>query len=137
MMGKMDDTFEREWQRAMDKRQQGKGEAMKKAVARSKARRTAVTERATSVWKAVRQDAKEERRKQGNPAKAVERGRTVGEFLGRGAIGFRKDSKPVLLQRKGKTLEPPKHWTEDQVEQQEMRDMVLLSRAAGTWSSYI
>ena len=61
---------------------------------------------------------------------------TVGEMLGLTQIGFPKDHQPQLL-KKGKTpQEPPKGWSEEEVEQQEKRDLVLLSRQPGTWRNY-
>ena len=61
---------------------------------------------------------------------------TVCEFLGQGSIGFEGICEPVMLKRSGKNEAPPKGWIEDQVGQQEMRDMVAQSRARGTWDAY-
>lgn len=51
-------------------------------------------------------------------------------------MGFEGHYELMLLQRKGKAREPPKHWTQAQVELQEMRGLVVIGRAAGTWTSY-
>ena len=64
-------------------------------------------------------------------------GNTIAAFMGRREIGFPQQvEKPKLVQRRGVDLAPPKHWTQAQVEEQEERDLVLHSRAPGTWVSY-
>ena len=40
------------------------------------------------------------------------------------------------IQRRGADVEPPKHWGVEQVAMQEEKDLVLHSRAPGTWVSY-
>ena len=64
--------------------------------------------------------------------------RGIGAFLGVDEIGPPKQRETVILQRKGTRVEPPKHWSREQVQLQEQRDMVLMSRAAGTmsWKAY-
>ena len=64
-------------------------------------------------------------------------GDTITAFTGRKEIGFPKEiEKPRLAQRRGAARPPPKHWPQDQVKDQEERDVVLHSRAPGTWASY-
>ena len=65
------------------------------------------------------------------------KGDTIAAFMWRREIGFpQKVEKPKLVQRRGADLAPPKHWTQEQVEAQEERDLVLHSRGPGTWVSY-
>ena len=63
-------------------------------------------------------------------------GGTVGDALGQDAIGFEGDYTPKLL-RKGKPAgQPPSEWTGEEVEKQKEKDLILLSRAPGTWRNY-
>ena len=60
----------------------------------------------------------------------------MGEFLGETQIGFRGGYELQLLKRRGQGLAPPKLWSQQEVELEEMRDLVRLSRAQGTWVAY-
>ena len=72
----------------------------------------------------------------GRVAQSVQ-GNTISAFMGRREIGFPKQvDKPRLLQRSVADLAPPKHWTQEQIEEHEERDLVLHNRAPGTWLSY-
>ena len=65
------------------------------------------------------------------------KGDTITAFMGRKEIGFPKEiEKPRLVQRRGADMAPPKHWMQEQIEDQEERDLVLHSMAPGTWVSY-
>ena len=63
-------------------------------------------------------------------------GDTISAFMRRREIGFPKQVEtPRLVQRRGADLVPPKHWTQEQIEEQEERGLVLQSRAPGNWLS--
>ena len=129
--------FEKEFERQLRRRTGGGSTsatraANKKAVAGAAARGQLQRERGSVVWGAIRADSKA---RQGRGAEAMAQ-ETVCEFLGQDSIGFEGRCAPVLLKRRGRDEAPPKGWTEDQVELQEMRDMVVQSRARGTWDAY-
>ena len=106
-------------------------EAMKKAVAKAARRRSMAGERAGVKWRAIKKEAKQWQK----PGRRVQ-ARGIGAFLGVEEIGPPQQRETMILQRKGTRVEPPKHWSREQVELQEQRDLVLMSRAAGTWKAY-
>ena len=108
-------------------------QATKKAVARAAKRGTKATERSSTLWSSVRKEAA----RAAPVVRAVAgTGETVGEFLGETQIGFTGGYKLQLLKRRGQDLAPPKLWNQQEVELEEMRDLVRLSRAQGTWVAY-
>ena len=91
------------------------------------------------MWKLVRRETREASDQGEGRAEQPLQGDTITAFMGRREIGFPEQvEKPKLVQRRGADMAPPKHWTQEQVEDQEERDLVLHwhSRAPGTWVSY-
>lgn len=105
--------------------------ANKKAAANMAKRSGMRDEWKAQRWKATRAEAKQLARP--GPSKP---GRTVGALLGQDSFGFGGEYEPKLLKRRGKGVVAPTHWTEEEVEMQELRDLAVLGRAQGTWKGY-
>ena len=128
-MAKGKGKFEQLWRREAGKFKAK--EELRRATARASKRRGTEGERSAVKWRNIRKEAQQKRA----PVQKVQ-ARGIGAFLGRQTIGFDKQYETVLLQRGGRRVEPPKHWTPAQVELQEQRDLVVMSRAKGTWKAY-
>ena len=128
-MAKGKGEFERLWRKEAGKLKLR--EEMRRATARASKRRSNEGERSGAKWRAIKKEAK-----QRSVQPHLVQARGIGAFLGRTKIGFGGQVKPMILQRGGARVEPPKHWTQAQVELQEQRDLVIMSRAAGTWKAY-
>ena len=131
-MTDLEAAFEAAWSKAWKKKAQGPRIVRMKVVAVSKKRRAGKPERTSQQWKSVRAEVK----KQLPTPPRVEGSASISEFMGRTRIGFEGEVEPMLLQRRGGAQQAPKHWSEDQVELQEMRDLFIMGRAHGTWVSY-
>ena len=128
--------FAAEWREMVGKKKktQSQREINKEVVTKDKAHRAGKKERNTVVWRSVKKAAAQ-KRSQRPPAQQVKE-RGVGAFLGQRHIGFEGEYEPKILQHRGQEKPAPKGWSEDHIELQEQRDLVVMSRAPGTWASY-
>ena len=92
----------------------------KSVVAKVVARGARVLQHNTTMWKMVRRETRETREQDEDRATQPMKGDTITAFLGRKEIGFLKEiEKPRLVQRRGADRAPPKHCTQEQIEDQE------------------
>ena len=113
------------------------GRLMRQAVvAKVVARGARKLEYNSTMWKMIRSEARDASETDDGRVMQSVQGNTISAFMGRREIVFPKQvEKPRLVQRRGADLAPPKHWTQEQIEEQEEMDLVLHSRAPGTWLS--
>ena len=140
--------FEKQWRAAcVEVRRQGReptgrvkqdGRLRRQSVvAKVVARGARELEYNSTMWKMARREGRETRAKEDDRATQSVQGDMITAFMGRKETGLPQQvEKPKLVQRRGADLAPPKHWTQEQVEEQEERDLVLHSRVPGTWVSY-
>lgn len=131
-MTKLEEVFEAAWNRAQGARAKGPRAVTKSAVARLLKRQAGKKEKTSQKWKSVRAAVRQQLQ---TPPQVVG-GDSVSEFMGRQHIGFGERMEPTLLHRRGESRVVPKHWSSEQVELQEMRDLFIMGRAHGTWVSY-